>query len=61
MQRSDSISHHVEPVLQFLSIEYHFLNIERGVIDSRDVLYYISVIVFLLTLSRQFLESRKWS
>ncbi|MFC1512006.1 ABC transporter permease subunit [Candidatus Latescibacterota bacterium] len=48
-------------LLQFLSIEYHFLNITRGVIDSRDVLYYVSVIVFLLVLSRLSLESRKWT
>ncbi len=49
------------PVLQFLSIDYHFQNIGHGVIDSRDMLYYLSVIVFLLSLSRVSLESRKWS
>lgn len=49
------------PFLQFLSIDYHFANISRGVIDSRDVLYYLSVIVFMLSLSRLSLESRKWS
>ena len=49
------------PVLQFLSIDYHFQNIGHGVIDTRDVLYYFSVIVFLLSLSRVSLESRKWS
>jgi ABC-2 type transport system permease protein len=49
------------PVMQFLSIDYHFANIVRGVIDSRDVLYYLSVIVFMLTLSRLSLESRKWN
>ncbi len=49
------------PVLQFLSIDYHFANISRGVVDSRDVLYYLSVIVFMLSLSRLSLESRKWS
>jgi len=49
------------PVLQFLSIDYHFANISRGVIDSRDVLYYLSLIVFMISLSKLSLESRKWN
>lgn len=51
----------IVPVLQFLSIDYHFQNIARGVIDSRDVLYYFSVIVLMLAMSRLSIESRKWS
>ena len=49
------------PYLQFLSIDYHFQNISRGVIDSRDLLYYISLVIFMLSLSKLSLESRKWS
>ncbi len=33
-------------VLQYLGIEYHYRNLMRGVIDSRDVLYYISMSLF---------------
>ena len=28
-------------IFQYLSVDYHFENIARGVIDSRDVLYYV--------------------
>ena len=49
------------PVLQYLSIDYHYENIGRGVIDSRDVVYYLSLIVFMLSLAKISLESRKWS
>ena len=49
------------PILQYLSIDYHYNNIGRGVIDSRDVVYYLSLIVFMLALSKLSLESRKWS
>ena len=49
------------PMLQFLSIDYHFNNIARGVIDSRDLLYYLSLIVFMLSLSKLSLERRKWN
>ncbi len=51
----------IVPILQFLSIDYHFENIARGVLDSRDILYYLSLIVFMLALSKLSLESRKWN
>ena len=39
-------------VLQYLGTDYHFQNLLRGVIDTRDLLYYASVIAFsfLMTL-----------
>lgn len=37
----------VGPV-QYLGLGYHFSSISRGVIDSRDLLYYLSVIGFCL-------------
>ncbi len=49
------------PLLQFMSIDYHYSNIGRGVIDSRDLLYYLSLIIFMISLSRISLESRKWN
>ena len=49
------------PVLQYLSIDYHYENIGRGVIDSRDLAYYLSLVVFMLSLAKLSLESRKWS
>lgn len=49
------------PLLQYLSIDYHYENIGRGVIDSRDIAYYLSLIIFMLSLSKLSLESRKWS
>jgi ABC-2 type transport system permease protein len=37
--------------LQLLSLQTHFQNIQRGVVDSRDVLYYLSVLTFFLMLN----------
>lgn len=45
---------------EYLSVDYHFSNISRGVIDSRDVIYYLSIIFLFLFLSVRALESRKW-
>jgi ABC-2 type transport system permease protein len=47
-------------VLEYLSIDYHFSNIARGIIDSRDVLYYISAIIFTLLLGTVALQKRRW-
>jgi ABC-2 type transport system permease protein len=43
-----------------LGISAHYTSISRGVVDSRDVLYFISLIAFFLMLTRLRLESRKW-
>jgi ABC-2 type transport system permease protein len=50
----------LQPVISFLSIDGHFENIGRGVIDTRDVIYYLSVIGTCLLLATTSLESRRW-
>ncbi len=47
-------------IFEYLSVGYHFSNIARGVIDSRDVIYYVCLIFFFLFLAVRTLESRKW-
>ncbi len=46
--------------LEFLSTDYHYSGIARGVIDSRNIIYFLSVISFTLLLSVVSLERRKW-
>jgi ABC-2 type transport system permease protein len=48
-------------VLEFLSIDYHFSNIARGVIDSRDIVYYASAIGLSLYIATAMLQKRRWS
>jgi ABC-2 type transport system permease protein len=50
----------LQPVVSFLSIDSHFESISRGVIDARDVIYYLSVITVCLVIATVSLESRKW-
>lgn len=47
-------------IFQFLSIDYHLSNISRGVIDSRNLIYFGSMIAFFLLVSIRVLEMRKW-
>lgn len=46
--------------LEFLSMDYHFSNIVRGVIDSRNLIYFGSLLGFSLFLATVSLERRKW-
>ncbi len=48
------------PVLNYIGIGNHFESVGRGVIDSRDIIYYLSVIGFFLFLNIRSIESRKW-
>ncbi len=46
--------------LEQLGISYHYTSLSRGLIDLRDVAYFISVISFMLLLTNLKLGSRKW-
>jgi len=46
--------------IQYLSVGFHASSISRGVIDSRNIIYFISVIGFFLFMTIQILNSRKW-
>jgi len=50
----------LQPLVSFLSIDGHFDSIGRGVIDTRDVIYYLSVVGACLLLATTSLESRRW-
>ncbi|WP_187263645.1 gliding motility-associated ABC transporter permease subunit GldF [Pontibacter beigongshangensis] len=43
-----------------LGIAYHYSSISKGLIDSRDVLYFLSVIALMILSTTLVLKSRKW-
>jgi len=43
-----------------LGISYHYNSISRGVIDSRDMLYFAGVILLFIVGTRTVLQSSKW-
>ena len=43
----------VDYYIQMLGIDFHYQSISRGVIDTRDIVYFLSVIFFFLLLTRQ--------
>lgn len=50
---------YLAPLFEFLSVDYHFGNIARGVIDSRDILFYVSLTFTALMLTVFSLRTRK--
>ena len=47
-------------IFNFLSIRTHFESISRGVFDSRDIIFFLSIILLGLTLSQTMLSRRNW-
>jgi ABC-2 type transport system permease protein len=47
-------------VLSYLGLFSHFFDFLRGIIDTRDVVYYLSVTVGALFLATQALATRRW-
>jgi len=43
-----------------LGIQYHYQSFSKGLLDSRDMLYFLGVIVLFLQGTKLKLESRKW-
>ena len=50
----------LDSLLINLGISEHYRSVSRGVIDTRDVLYFLSVIAIFILFSKVKLESRKW-
>jgi ABC-2 type transport system permease protein len=47
--------------LEWMSFDYHFQSMARGVLDLRDVVFFFSVTLVALAAAFRALESRRWS
>lgn len=47
-------------LVRSLGMSYHYDSISRGVVDTRDVIYFASIIVLFLMATRLVLQSRMW-
>ena len=50
----------VDLFIQQLGMNAHYGSLSRGVVDTRDVLYFLSVIALFLSATKLVLASRKW-
>jgi ABC-2 type transport system permease protein len=50
----------VAPVVEFISFGAHIRNAARGLIDSRDVIFFLSFTALALVMAFRSLEARRW-
>jgi ABC-2 type transport system permease protein len=46
--------------LSMIGLSFHYNSISRGLVDSRDVIYFLSVIVLFISLTQLSLNRRTW-
>ena len=51
----------ISDALLYLSVITHYSDFQTGVIDTKDIVYYLSVIAIALFLAVRSLESRRWA
>ncbi len=50
----------IDLFIKSLGISAHYSSMSRGVIDTRDVLYFLSLIALFILMTKISIESRKW-
>jgi ABC-2 type transport system permease protein len=58
LSKLPNITEGIDYYLSMVGMEFHYNSISRGLIDSRDVVYFISIIVLFISLTRFSLNSR---
>ena len=58
LSKLPKFSEGIDYYLSMVGMEFHYNSISRGLIDSRDVVYFLSVIILFISLTRYSLNSR---
>ncbi|MBK1830443.1 ABC transporter permease subunit [Verrucomicrobiaceae bacterium R5-34] len=48
------------PIFQYVSVQDHLVNFAKGLVDTRPIVYYLSMAVFFLFLTHITLDFRRW-
>jgi len=57
---ADSAGPTIGPITSYLSITEHFDDFSKGIIDTKHVIYYLSLIVFGLFLTAKSVDTERW-
>jgi ABC-2 type transport system permease protein len=47
-------------LIKSIGINDHYISMSRGVLDTRDIIYFLGTISFFMLLSKYSIERRKW-
>jgi ABC-2 type transport system permease protein len=50
----------IDYIVEMFGIDYHYKSISRGVLDTRDFIYFSTVIIIFVGLTKLMLERRSW-
>jgi ABC-2 type transport system permease protein len=59
ISRAPALSGNLDYYIEMLGIDFHYRSISRGVIDSRDLIYFLSLIYFFLFLTKRNLDKHQ--
>ncbi len=60
LSKLPSFSEGIDYYLGMVGMSFHYKSISRGLIDSRDIIYFLSVIAIFIALTKFSLNSRTW-
>jgi ABC-2 type transport system permease protein len=60
LSKIPSLSGGIDYYMTMIGLSFHYNSISRGIVDTRDVVYFISIIVLFISLTRLSLSSRTW-
>jgi ABC-2 type transport system permease protein len=49
-----------DDVVQMIGMDYHYNSVSRGVLDTRDLIYFLSVIALFIMMTLLSLDRRRW-
>ncbi len=49
-----------DSLVEMLGMEYHYASVSRGLLDTRDLLYFLSIAAFFLAATLIALDKRRW-
>ncbi len=61
LQNVAGTSSAIGSIFQYVSLQSHMDDLMKGVVDSKDIVYYLSVIIGCIFISTRLMEARRWS
>ena len=50
----------LQSIIQYLGIAEHYRSMSRGVLDSRDLVFFLGIIAFFMVFTYESIKNRKW-
>ncbi|MEN9339992.1 MAG: gliding motility-associated transporter permease subunit GldF [Bacteroidota bacterium] len=51
----------IDYIISQIGMQFHYTSISRGVLDTRDIIYFLSLVVVFIMATRHSLQKRKWN